>query len=479
MSQISDIPEINLTKPTQEFKRFLEDKENRRIIFSGAFGSGKTYFLKRFFEEDKQFCYIRLAPVNYSVAQTEDVFELVKFDILFQILERGALPKDLDFSKTDLLRHLSLLLDPEKGLRGILEKTSQTGHGLFDPTFDNLVKILHEPQPSAGAEDASGLEKLRGFLKKHTRKTGSPYEQDTISQLIFALIAVLGEANKETVLVIDDLDRIDPEHIFRILNVFAAHFDIDENENKFGFDRIILVCDIQNVRRIFRNRYGQDTDFSGYIDKFYSRRVFAFDNRKAVGNVIGDVLSSLKITFSPEVVEAVTNHQTNSHKWVLYVLHGMVQSGCLNLRSIWRMQNKNFHYQPQDIRSGFGYCSSIGLFHLLSTFNGDIEALKDALKHCISREIWKECLDESDRSNQNKLAYILPILTRFQYVEEGKDNTFCLYEGETKISYRMVMSGQKNDLFARINASPSSSVIDIFQYLLKAVEILEQMNLLH
>lgn len=31
--------------------------------------------------------------------------------------------------------------------------------------------------------------------------------------------------NKVLVLVIDDLDRIDPEPIFRIVNVFFAHLD--------------------------------------------------------------------------------------------------------------------------------------------------------------------------------------------------------------------------------------------------------------
>ncbi len=73
------------------------------------------------------------------------------------------------------------------------------------------------------------------------------------------------------------MDRIDPEHIFRIFNVFSAQFDLDKDENKFGFDKIILVCDLDNIRNIFANKYGQNVDFSGYIDKFYDI-IFNFEH---------------------------------------------------------------------------------------------------------------------------------------------------------------------------------------------------------
>ena len=41
---------------------------------------------------------------------------------------------------------------------------------------------------------------------------------------------------KKNVLVIDDLDRIDPEHIFRILNILSVHNNHFDSENKFSFD---------------------------------------------------------------------------------------------------------------------------------------------------------------------------------------------------------------------------------------------------
>lgn len=52
------------------------------------------------------------------------------------------------------------------------------------------------------------------------------YENDIITTIIRKTIKNFKErTNKEVVLVIEDLDRIDPAHLFRILNVFSAHID--------------------------------------------------------------------------------------------------------------------------------------------------------------------------------------------------------------------------------------------------------------
>src|SRR5699024_5058859 len=107
-------------------------------------------------------------------------------------------------------------------------------------------------------EQASVIVYLEGF----TKQVGSIYEEDFYSQLILQLVDQLKslqsdtKESKETILIIDDLDRIDPDHIFRILNVLSAQIDRPGFDNKFGFDKIVLVFDQYNVRNIFENRYG-------------------------------------------------------------------------------------------------------------------------------------------------------------------------------------------------------------------------------
>lgn len=98
----------------------------------------------------------------------------------------------------------------------------------------------------------------------------SDYVTSFIENNLTDLAATNGEA-KMKVLIIDDLDRIDPEHIFRLFNIFSAHFDYHKGtDNKFGFNKVVFVCDIRNIRNMFHSRYGAATDFTGYIDKFYS-----------------------------------------------------------------------------------------------------------------------------------------------------------------------------------------------------------------
>ena len=60
--------EFKLDVPNRKFNEHLLLEGNNRIIFSGAFGTGKTYFLEKFFEKNTEYEAIHLFPVNYSVA---------------------------------------------------------------------------------------------------------------------------------------------------------------------------------------------------------------------------------------------------------------------------------------------------------------------------------------------------------------------------------------------------------------------------
>ena len=69
----------------KDFNEHINIEGNDRILFSAPFGTGKSTFLTEYFDEniDKYFCF-NLYPVNYSVSQNEDIFELIKFDLLLQ-----------------------------------------------------------------------------------------------------------------------------------------------------------------------------------------------------------------------------------------------------------------------------------------------------------------------------------------------------------------------------------------------------------
>lgn len=70
------IGNISCNDKLREFKQYIDSAD--RIILSAQFGDGKTFFLQKV-REDKEIAdeykIFTLYPVNYQVAQNEDIFE--------------------------------------------------------------------------------------------------------------------------------------------------------------------------------------------------------------------------------------------------------------------------------------------------------------------------------------------------------------------------------------------------------------------
>lgn len=288
--------------PIEKFKVHLQIPNNNRIIFSGRFGHGKTTFLRHFFAASTQqklfnnidYNVISIFPVNYSISSNEDILKYIKYDILYEMLRNNYQVNSINLDYLDTLPFY-LKEQPLKMLASLIRIIPVIGKDFSEGIehIDTLKKHFIDFHNKKKTEASDG-DQLIEYIDELETKEGSLYEDNTISKLIETIITNEKKLNnaKETILLIDDLDRIDPEHIFRILNVFAAHFDrSDFKQNKFGFNKIVLVCDIDNIRSIFKSRYGLATDFNGYIDKFYSTRIFNYDIR-------GDIFSFFKSIIS-------------------------------------------------------------------------------------------------------------------------------------------------------------------------------------
>lgn len=288
--------EFELEIPKNQFNEHLEIPKNQRIIFSGAFGTGKTYFLEKFFKDNESYEAIHLFPVNYSVASNEDIFELIKYDVFFKMLEKGVNFENVEIDRGTFLpfflnNHATEIIP---FLLGVIPKV---GASLKD-IANGLIELNKKFEEEFKKANLTDQDKIITYLKEFSDKKGSILEEDLYTQLICSQVNQIKHKGKEIALIIDDLDRIDPEHIFRIMNVLAAHVDIkkDSDQNKFDFDKIILVCDIENIRKIFSNRYGADVDFSGYIDKFYSRSIFHYDLSGAMIKNISNVFHTISVS---------------------------------------------------------------------------------------------------------------------------------------------------------------------------------------
>lgn len=266
---------------------------NPRTILSSKFGDGKSYFLENFKNTDsvkEKFVFLTIYPVNYQVASNEDIFNLIKRDILFQLMlndmisNNVIIPKDIALWAYIQNRKYSLVTD------------------LINYVADIAVPCEYLPKIMVAIKGLRLFkdlkEKIEDFTKKNndddilnefvdTADSTTIYEDDIVTAIIKRSVADFKRrTKKDVVLIIEDLDRIDPAHIFRILNIFSAHMDyaykyftktgITLVGNKFGLDNVVLVADYSNVRKIFKHFYGERTDFQGYIGKFLSSKPFAY-----------------------------------------------------------------------------------------------------------------------------------------------------------------------------------------------------------
>ncbi|MDL5045274.1 P-loop NTPase fold protein [Oscillatoria amoena NRMC-F 0135] len=421
---------IPIDEPQKEFAKHLEPKENKRIIFSAPFGTGKTYFLKKFFDGRKtKEKVIHLFPVNYSVSSNEDVFELIKFDILLQLLEDESIELDDNSFSTFFIAQFFLLHNADKVVEWILNRFGKVGKAvnkhaqMIERVVKAYQKFEHEMQTNADKSTAVD------FLFAIKNKQGNVYESDAITNLICGLIQQYEENYQKTVLIIDDLDRIDPEHIFRLLNVFAAHFDIGAPDtNKFGFDKVIFVCDINNIRNIFHAKYGTATDFTGYIDKFYSTDIFTFDNMDATITFVTEkVLSHLKQNSLQQSIKLEHIRNYSPFKQLFeYVLKRLVVAKAINYRGLQKISNFTLNFKEVKIGKNevTNYNSIVVLMlNILKKLLGDYESVLNALSKAKDSQLLDNQLTYRFDNESISRLFIGNIIAALYCVENRNYNT--------------------------------------------------------
>lgn len=342
---------IPIDAPKSDFDQFINDKRNRRIFFSGRFGIGKTYFLQRFFEEQKEkYDVYHLFPVRYQISNNENIIEILKYDILVDLLKQY--PGAFKDSKTKGSFELFAAFCKDRGLvNRFLKTTVESGESILllspDPFFQALGK-LGRPLNDLLTLDKEFQEFKKDYLSGEKNAVEKFLEEmtaendlvatDYISHLLHEKIEQL-KGKKRSILILDDFDRIDPEHIFRILNILSAHMEGDE-ENKFGFDHIIIVGDIENLRSIFHHKYGEETEFWGYFDKFFTVRPYLFNNEKAIAERMPYLLKCIK--YEDEGLKDAINEGGIVKHLLEEILGQALALKLINLRQLYKPVNHLF-----------------------------------------------------------------------------------------------------------------------------------------
>lgn len=315
----------------QRFESHIELKHNINILFSGKYGIGKSTFLHNFFQARENDIVIRLFPVNYVVNSNENIFELIKVDIIKQLQILGEIKFTEDLQVGKIQAGISYAIQNPLQLGKHISKSLAKLHPLMEVAstsfseINDLIKDFSKFENEFNDNLKLDHNKLITHVDDKSNEIGSYIEYNLISKIIFNTIRRIKNRGKKVTLLVDDLDRLDPEHIFRILNIFSSHQDVNSDSNKFGFNRVILVCDLENIKSIFHHKYGEKTDFEGYIDKFFSEEIFEFNNNDA----IDFYLSSLQL-----------NLPDSTKDMFIYLLRCFLNKNILTIRRL--VKHKNF-----------------------------------------------------------------------------------------------------------------------------------------
>ena len=282
---------IPIDDAIEAFKHHLDAHD--RTILSARFGDGKSFFLSHFMENKEvaeRYTFLTIFPVNYQVTENCDIFDLIKRDILIQMLLKGVIETEVEISDEVALA-LYLQTQPLSFVESFMPLLSELA--MNDDAAKAVAIAL------AGKKFFKSIKQKLDIIKKQSRdnqldaflnavEKNPVVGQDAISKIIQQCLDQYREKNpnKSVVLVIEDLDRIDPAHLFRILNIFSAYMDFcyrighkpDESlaGNKFGLDKVVFVMHYENVKNIYSHFYGESTNFDGYMEKFCSSNHFTY-----------------------------------------------------------------------------------------------------------------------------------------------------------------------------------------------------------
>lgn len=341
---------IETIEKQREFKKFLE--HSPRIVFSAKFGDGKTQFLNEI-KENREFMdyqFFTIYPVNYVVAENADIFEYVKRDILLQMAKMKLL------NEIDLDALISSFASFEN-FREILSFLVS-----FLPAGDFINKLIDK-----GLEIKDKYQEQKATLDKYEAtfkaQRGGLYEEDAYTQLIQEGLNYLREStnveggNKKSVLIIEDLDRLDPGHLFRILNVISAHIDAyayknNAAENKFGFDNIVIVMDYDTTRYIFEHFYGKKASYNGYMSKFMSVEPFRYSLKDLA---MPELINKLEKLIGARVVKM----------WYGVIAERVEEFSIRDISRLCAFDYRSRILKPYVTISGLKYSTDLPIFRLL------------------------------------------------------------------------------------------------------------------
>ncbi|MEZ9743036.1 P-loop NTPase fold protein [Vibrio splendidus] len=243
-----------------------EQKQNYVLNLNSEWGSGKTYFLKRWSEDVKEFyptVYIDAWQKDYS----DDPLMTVISSIIEQLREQAG--KDKDAPEFKVPRKLiGLLKSAAPGIaRGLFKR-----YVGIDPTMIMNAEDDNEEIGQITDEDGKPIdmsfaasEVVKNLIDEHDAKSAAI---ESLKKSVFKWVeAVVGIKGKSlpAFIFIDELDRCRPSYAVEMLETIKHIFNIE------GIV-FVVATDTEQLQHAVKAVYGEGFNAKIYLGRFFNSR---------------------------------------------------------------------------------------------------------------------------------------------------------------------------------------------------------------
>ncbi len=320
---------VSLVGAKKGFGDFLNVEANKRILFSGKFGSGKTFFLQEFFVGNKNYEIFHLSPVRYQLTGTRDILELIRYDIVRLLLSRNDNAADPNGEQARLENLVAVIRKAWPAIDDVGAKVLLMNFFSKLGVDYNDLKTIYGAVEKAIGGDKQAIAGSMNSVEANIDILSVNCIDKWISEEISKLKGQKTEGDKKSVLVIDDVDRLDPAHIFRVLNALSVSMYAGQ-KNRYMFDRVLIVGDLENIKKIFRHTYGEDTDVEGYLSKFFTSSIYEFSIYDELAAGYGKIISKYGLEI-----------ESNELQCLLAITADLIAAEQLNIRHLSRLIKRN------------------------------------------------------------------------------------------------------------------------------------------
>ena len=232
--------------------QIVRDNDNYVLCINGAWGTGKTFFIKRWEASLEKKGY----DVIYVNAWENDCGEDPLVSLATLIYNKiDTEDEDVKNSFKSAIGAMALFTG-KSILRGILTKllgnhvSEEIAQRTGDILENGIDAFLEKNRSVIGNELIENSNKKVAFTKEF---------KDTLTEVVSQILTRTG---KPLVLFIDELDRCRPTYAIEVLERIKHLFEV------YGL-KIVIACDIVQLSESVKSIYGSNFNALGYLQRFF------------------------------------------------------------------------------------------------------------------------------------------------------------------------------------------------------------------